>query len=211
MDVACGDDRISRALVKKGHQVFGVDNNPQALSAAYRHGLICRQADIESAMPVADGFFDVILVLDILEHLKDPKLLLARLVNKLKPDGQIIIAIPNHFDLRNRLRILRGQGIIHWAHRRFSDTRAWNYPHIRFFRQKELAELLAGVGLFINCRQYNFMAGGLIPRRLTPPFVRRALLKLWPDLLSGKFVILCSCQRPVAAKSIWLSQTPKEF
>ena len=211
LDVACGDGRISRELIKKGHQVYGVDNDPKAIIAAGLNGLDCRQSDIEHSLPFEDGLFDVVLALDILEHLNDPKKFLMSLKLKLKANGQLIISIPNHFDLRNRIRILAGEGIIHWAHKNFPNANSWHYPHIRFFRLVELADLLAEVGLYINAAQFNFMAGGLIPRRLTPPFLRIMMLKMWPTLLSGKFVIRCGLKTNQEKKKIFLAKTPKEF
>ena len=211
LDVACGDGRISRGLIKKGHQVFGVDNDPKAVQAVSQSGIKCEKSNIEEAIPFEDSFFDLALALDILEHLNNPKDFLVRVKSKLKEDGQIIISIPNHFDLRNRLRMLFGKGIIHWAHLKFSNSDSWNYSHIRFFRGQELEELLSQAGLYINSVQYNFMAGGIIPRRLTPSVIRKLLLKLWPNLFSGKFVLLCSQNKNIAKKKIFLSKTPKDF
>ena len=211
LDVACGDGRISQALIKMGHQVHGVDGDPRAVEIANQIGLNCKESNIEEVIPFEDDFFDLVLALDILEHLNNPKDFLVRVKSKLKVDGQIIISIPNHFDLRNRLRILLGKGIIHWAHRNFSDAKSWMYPHIRFYRRKELIELLSSVGLHVSRVQYNFMAGGLIPTRLTPSFLRKSLLKLWPNLLSGKFVFNVSQNKNSKTEKIYLSKTPFNF
>lgn len=211
LDVACGDGRISEPLVLMGHEVYGVDHHADAVQACLEKGIDCRQADITKDLPLLPDFFDIVLALDILEHLEKPEVLLQRLKKIMKQDARLIISVPNHFDIRSRFRILFGKGIVHWAHKDFQESQSWNYQHIRFFRIDELEALLKFLGFFVSVVQFNFMTGGIIPRRFTPSFVRKKLLQYFPRLFSGKFVLLAQRTPVVKKKYIYLPSTPKIF
>lgn len=207
LDLGCGDGRISGELVRKGHEVWGVDIFPNGVEDAKKKGINAIEADIEAKLPFQDSIFDLVLVLDTLEHLYDEEGTLKEIFRVLKEDGKMIISYPNQFDLRNRLNMLLGGGIIHWSHNKYADVRAWKYGHIRFLLYRELEELLGACGFYPKKVQFNFMAGGIIPRRLTLPFVRRMMLKLWPQLLTGKYIILADKKKGAIEDRIYLSYT----
>jgi hypothetical protein len=144
-----------------------------------------------------------------LEHVNDHEAVLKEVRRLLKDHGQVIISYPNHFDLRNRFSMLFGGGIIHWAHRQYETSIPWSYGHLRFLLFKDLEKLLNFSGLYIKTAQFNFMSGGIIPRRLTPPWFRKFLLKTWPQLLTGKYVVLADKIPGSINKKIFLAATPK--
>lgn len=207
LDLGCGDGRLSAELVKKGHEVWGVDVFPGGIESANKKGINAIQADIEAKLPFADSSFDLVLVLDTLEHLYDEEGVMREVYRILKKNGKIIISYPNQFDLRNRLNMLFGGGIIHWSHRKYKDVRAWKYGHIRFLLYKELEELLRVNGFYPKKVQFNFMAGGILPRRLIPPFIRKMMLKTFPQLLTGKYVVLADKEIGKVQNEIYISYT----
>ncbi len=208
LDLGCGDGRLAEELIKKGHQVCGLDCCEEGLKIAKQRGVITFKSDLEENLPFKNSFFDLVLLLDTLEHLYDQKNVLKEVGRVLKSNGSLIISYPNHFDLRNRLNILLGRGIIHWAHRKYKETHAWSYGHIRFLLFKELAELLNLCGFYPKIVQFNFMAGGVIPRRATPAFFRKLILKLWSQLLTGKYVLVADKVSGQIEKKIFLPVTP---
>ena len=104
--------------------------------------------------------------------------------------------------------MLLGRGIIHWAHRQYDNAIAWSYGHVRFLLLKELTQLLNNSGFYPKTIQFNFMSGGIIPRRITPAVFRKFLTKLMPQLLSGKYVLLADKKRGDIVKKIYLPATP---
>lgn len=207
LDLGCGDGRLSAELVKKGHEVWGLDIFPDGIESAKKKGINAIEADIESKLPFQDSTFDLVLMLDTLEHLYDEEGSIGEAYRVLKKNGKIIISYPNQFDLRNRLNMLLGGGIIHWSHRKYENIHAWSYGHIRFLLYREIEELLRIHGFYPKKIQFNFMAGGILPRRLIPPFIRKAMLKIWPQLLSGKYVVLADKERSEVKEKIHLSYT----
>jgi 2-polyprenyl-3-methyl-5-hydroxy-6-metoxy-1,4-benzoquinol methylase len=96
LEVGCHTGYFSKALMQRGHKVLGVEYDEEA---AGRHGRRCGclQGNIED-----DAFcasitrqFDVIVVMDVLEHLREPRTALQRLQRLLEPDGRLIVTGPN--------------------------------------------------------------------------------------------------------------------
>lgn len=207
LDLGCGDGRLSAELVQKGHEVWGADVFPSGVEDARKKGINAIEADIEAKLPFGDSQFDLVLLLDTLEHLYDQEGIIKEVYRILKKDGKLIISYPNQFDIRNRLNMFFGGGIIHWSHRKYKDVHAWKYGHIRFLLYRELVELLNSQGFYPKKVQFNFMAGGVMPRRIIPPFVRKIILKACPQLLTGKYVILADKEKGKIQKKIYLPFT----
>ncbi len=209
LDLGCGDGRLSAELIEKGHEVSGVDVSSEGIEAARLKGINAIKADMEEKLPFPDSCFDAVLLLDTLEHLYDQEGIIREVHRVLKDDGKLIISYPNHFDLRNRLNMLFGGGMIHWSHKKYENVHAWSYGHIRFLLYRELAELLGTCGFYPKKIQFNFMAGGLIPRRLTPSVFRKIILKFWPQLFTGKYVLLADKKKEGTKERIFVSSTPE--
>lgn len=185
-DAGCGDARLSEVLVARGHTVVGLDAHAEAVTVARTRGVEAHLADIEHAWPVASGSQDVVLLLDVLEHTVNHAAVLAQARRVLKPAGALLVVYPNHFDLRQRLEMLWGRGIVHWSHHKYQASAA-QYGHLRFLRLPELQALLLQCGFAVEVVQLNFMGGGVVPRRIVPAGIRRWLAGRWPNLFSGKF------------------------
>lgn len=79
--------------------------------------------------------FDVILAGDVLEHCKEPDLVLLQLRRLLAPGGYVVISLPNiaHGDVR--LALLSGRFD-------YSDNGLLDRTHLRFFTRRTIEELL---------------------------------------------------------------------
>lgn len=209
LDLGCGDGRLSKELVKQGHIVTGIDSNEQALQNARKNGLRVVNTDIEKELPIETASFDAVLLLDVLEHLYDQENILKEIYRVLKENGSLYIAYPNHFDLRNRLNMLFGGGIIHWDHRKYENAKAWSYGHIRFLLLSELLKLLETKDFYPKKLQFNFMSGGLVPSKLTPEKLRIWLLKTFPQLFTGKYIIEATKTKQENIEKIFIPRTTK--
>lgn len=207
LDLGCGDGKLSSELVKMGYDVWGADIFFDGVEKAKKNGIKAIVADIEEKLPFKDSSFDTVLVLDTLEHLYDAEGALGEAYRVLKDDGNIIISFPNHFDVRNRLNMLLGKGIIHWSCEKRCDIQAWSYGHVRFLLYRELKELLEASSFYPKKTQFNFMAGGLIPRRLTPSYLRFLMLRMFPQLFSGKYVVLAGKKPEGTEEKYYIAET----
>ena len=208
LNVGSGSGILDQFLRDKGHEVVSLDIlKPENFSQLKPSEFI--ETDINLTWPVSSNSFDVIICTDVPEHLYDPQHILREARQVLKPDGKLIFGVPNHFDLRQRLQMLFGKGIVHWDNVQY-DEKAWLYAHIRFFNLADLEAMFESARWQIQKYQFNFMAGGIIPVRFTPRFLRLWLLYTWPALFSGKIIVLASCHEiKDQPKYIYLSRTPK--
>ncbi|MEJ7735792.1 MAG: methyltransferase domain-containing protein [Chitinophagaceae bacterium] len=98
LDVGCGNGVISRHLGKHGFNVFGIDVSEKTIiQAKALTSLPNVQFKVISAEQlVADGKkYDAVICSEVLEHLKQPSLLLKVLYDCLKDSGKLIVTVPN--------------------------------------------------------------------------------------------------------------------
>lgn len=103
LDVGCGNGFLSGLLAAKGFAVTGIEH-PMGFdenSPAIVH-------DLEQPLPHLPGPFDVIVIGDVLEHLRRPQDLLEQLRPHLAPQGVIVSSLPNSGNLYFRLQVLFG-------------------------------------------------------------------------------------------------------
>jgi SAM-dependent methyltransferase len=202
LDVGCGSGLLDDRLRRLGHEVVGLDIN-EVLEYDDAKYMRC---DINCAWPAAEENFDLVICTDVPEHMYDPKHILAESGRVLKADGRLIFGVPNHFDLRQRLRMLLGRGIVHWDNLRCGYD-AWDFPHIRFFTLPEIEARMEKEGWHMIRRQYNFMGCGIIPSCCK--LLNGVLLRAWPGLFSGKFVVLAgrSDRHELAEDVIYVPKT----
>ncbi|HEX3099552.1 MAG TPA: class I SAM-dependent methyltransferase [Patescibacteria group bacterium] len=207
LDVGCGQGSLDIELAQFGHTVTGLDVNLPQTSPSNPHVNFIA-TDITKPWPVQNASFDLVICTDVPEHMYNPMHVLEEAQRLLKPQGQLIFGVPNHFDLRQRLRTLFGKGIVHWDNLRHNES-AWNYAHIRFFTHQELIKQFVASGWHVDTAQFNFMGAGIVPARLLPKFARNILLKLYPGLFSGKFIYLLSPQQNNQKTKYIYRSTPK--
>lgn len=109
LDVGCGAGANARLLKTDGCRVWGLTlSEKEALAAAP----FCESVTVADAggdeVAFDDGFFDLLLLSHVLEHLPSPRRVLTRLSRFLRPEGFVLAAVPNMAFWRMRYRFLRG-------------------------------------------------------------------------------------------------------
>jgi SAM-dependent methyltransferase len=95
LDAGCGTGLLDKELKKENqnYHVKGIDGSSDAVGFSLEHGNDAVLGSLDSC-PFPDHFFDVILLLDVIEHVPDDKQVLAEMDRLLKPNGIIIIFVP---------------------------------------------------------------------------------------------------------------------
>jgi len=173
LDVGCGKGIISEFFYKKGFDVKAVDISSEAVKFTKERGIDAMVCDIEKEE--IKGKYDVILCIEVLEHLIDPLGVLKKLKGSLKEDGEIIISLPNEFHIIRRLQILFGK----------QDFSKYDWHHLRFFDKKEANRLITDAGLCIKSVVYLPL---MPPRMFGANSLGIFLAKLYPSLFSFSFI-----------------------
>jgi SAM-dependent methyltransferase len=93
LDAGCGSGRTLDELVRYG-RVSGIDLSPQAVAAAQRRGHQDVRVGRVEQLPFADGTFDVVTCLDVIEHTPDDRASLAELRRVVRPGGLLLVTVP---------------------------------------------------------------------------------------------------------------------
>jgi 2-polyprenyl-3-methyl-5-hydroxy-6-metoxy-1,4-benzoquinol methylase len=143
LDVGCASGYLAQALRAQGCTVSGIEYDEQAAREAAPHLEKLVVGDV-TAVDFAEEFgaaaFDVIVFGDVLEHLVDPATVLSDALASLRPDGEVVVSLPNVAHGSVRLALLNG----YWE---YTPTGLLDETHVRFFTKRTLLELMAGAGL----------------------------------------------------------------
>lgn len=95
LDVGCGDGSFLMGLAQQGWDVYGTELSPSiAATAKQRFGDRIHIGELEKT-PHSEASFDLITFWHVLEHLGDPRKALAEARRLLRPDGTVLVAVPN--------------------------------------------------------------------------------------------------------------------
>jgi SAM-dependent methyltransferase len=92
LDLGIGAGNMAHHLAHYG-QVVGIDNNGRPLSVAGQRALPVAQA-FGTGLPFADAQFDLVALLDTVEHIPDELGVLAECWRVLKPGGKLLVTVP---------------------------------------------------------------------------------------------------------------------
>jgi SAM-dependent methyltransferase len=131
LDVGCGAGLFFDALEPLGH-VEGVESNADAVA---RSG---RWRERITTGPLADSGprFDVVLLLDVIEHVANPTPLLQTVARRLTPRGAVVITVPAFQALWTSHDVLN--------------------QHARRYSRRALRQLLEGQGFTVRSLRYFF-------------------------------------------------------
>ncbi|MHB1011316.1 MAG: methyltransferase domain-containing protein [Desulfobacteria bacterium] len=142
LDVGCGEGMLGRILLRKGAaEVVGIEADPAVARKAQENLSRVLQGDVESlVLPFDDGYFDCIVLADVLEHLRDPLSTMIKLHRYLSDSGTIVASIPNVRFFEVIRRLAEGR----WEYQEFGIL---DKTHLRFFTKKEIEVLFSQAGL----------------------------------------------------------------
>jgi SAM-dependent methyltransferase len=93
-DLGCGCGAMLSALKQAGFTAEGIDNNDNALRYCASRGVTTRKGTLPELSGLEENGYDAVLMLDVLEHLADPKAGLAAALRLARPGGLVICTVP---------------------------------------------------------------------------------------------------------------------
>lgn len=146
LELGCHTGHLSEWLQKQGCEVTGVDLNSRALEISKPYLSRAIFADLETVEfwnQIEGHTYDTITCMHVLEHLTNPWETLQKLKQLLNPNGEIIIALPNINNAKDRYNIFFGEF-------NYTVDGVMDKTHLRFFNQKTARELIENNGLIVT-------------------------------------------------------------
>ena len=153
LELGCADGSMSRLL--KQHceaSIIGVEQNP---NTAWRARCFCdyvftENLDDPHSLDALEGEkFDVITLVDVLEHLQHPQALLQRLKPLLLDEGCLLLSVPNVAHASVRLELLKGDF-------RYESSGILDDTHLKFFTATTLQTILVEAGYAVQALDYTW-------------------------------------------------------
>ena len=142
LDIGCGGGLLCEPMARLGFQVTGVDASERNIGVARAHaqaqGLdIDYRADTaENLLAAGELAFDVVLNMEVIEHVADPARFLQDCVKLLRPGGLMIVATLNRTPKALALAVVGAEYVLRWLPRGTHDWKKFIKPH-------EMLEFLA--------------------------------------------------------------------
>lgn len=140
LDIGCGGGLVSEPLSRLGGHVTGIDADKGAIDIARDHAL-SQGLDISYICGAAEDLvaqnkkYDVVIALEILEHVSSPMTFIQMCGKLLKPGGVIIFSTLNRTWKSYALGIFVAERILSWAP---PNTHHWN----KFIKPSELSRMI---------------------------------------------------------------------
>jgi O-antigen biosynthesis protein len=190
LELGCASGYFSKYLKQKNVKVCGVEIEKAAADKAEKWCDKVVVADLENPTKIEiHEKFDYVLLMDVIEHLKNREALLLHIPIWLKPNGKLILTTPNIAYISIRLKLFFGN---------FTYTK-WGIldeTHVHFFTKKTLINLLKEQGYKIDeiIASADFGQLPLLGRlfRHIPKFIQFKITQIFPTLLGVQWVVVAS-------------------
>ena len=145
LDIGCGGGLLSEPMARLGAEVVGADAAPRNIPVAQLHaeqsGLTIDYRNITAeALAAAGEQFDVVLNMEVVEHVADPQAYLTACQQLLKPGGLMICSTLNRNPKSFMMAIVGAEWVMRWLPK---GTHDW----AKFITPDELYALIRGAGL----------------------------------------------------------------
>jgi 2-polyprenyl-6-hydroxyphenyl methylase/3-demethylubiquinone-9 3-methyltransferase len=160
LDIGCGGGLMSEPMARLGFAVTGIDASARNLAVARRHaeqsGLaIDYGGETVERLAATGRTFDVVLNLEVVEHVADLDAFLAAAVKTVRPGGLMVVSTINRTARAFAVAIVGAEYVLGWLPRGTHDWR-------KFVRPSELGTALRRTGARISelaGLTYNPLAG----------------------------------------------------
>ncbi|QFR33109.1 bifunctional 2-polyprenyl-6-hydroxyphenol methylase/3-demethylubiquinol 3-O-methyltransferase UbiG [Ancylobacter sp. TS-1] len=151
VDIGCGGGLLSEPLARMGATVTGIDPAEKNVRIAALHAqesgvAVDYRATTAEALADSGARFDVVMAMEVVEHVADVGLFLARAAEMVKPGGLLVAATLNRTKRSFALAIVGAEYVLGWLPK---GTHDWN----RFLTPEELEAALVAGGLSVIDRE----------------------------------------------------------
>jgi len=111
LDIGCGNGQFSQRCAEAigSHEVYVIEIDEAKASEARERGIDCYCSDASNRLPFTDGYFDLIIANQVIEHVLDTDTMLGECHRVLGGNGVLVLSTPNLGALYQRALILFGR------------------------------------------------------------------------------------------------------
>jgi ubiquinone biosynthesis O-methyltransferase len=148
LDLGCGGGFMAVALAERDVIVTGIDPAKGAIAAAQRHAEanqleLCYRVGSGESIPFAEGVFDIVVCVDVLEHVEDLQQVLSEIRRVLRPGGLFLFDTINRNPLASFLIVTMAEKVMRLLPRGAHDP-------AMFIQPEELARNLRAAGFDVG-------------------------------------------------------------
>ena len=183
LDVGCGAGDTGK-LIRATHpetEVIGITCSQAEYDEATKKLSSCIFINIEqdNLPDKYQNLFDVILFSHVLEHLIDPTETIRKLLRYLKPNGKIIIALPNIAHWRERWKLALGRF-------EYTDSGVMDKTHLHFYTFYTAPKYL--IEPIKELKIEHHLVNGSVPLAFFRHYLFTTAMKQWIDRLGAKYM-----------------------
>lgn len=142
LEVGCGGGHVLAHFARTRRT--GIDLSPAMLARTRRRhaqAVPLIQA-IAEGLPVRSASQDVVLCTEVLEHTRDPAQVIAELMRVVRPEGRVVVSVPNEGNIDRAKRMLRATPVLRRVLRTLAqEANEW---HLHTFDLRMLREICTG-------------------------------------------------------------------
>lgn len=149
LDIGAGTGDFVAFMEKCGYRAEGIEPAREPSESAREFGLNIHTSDLSNwaGNEANHGSYDAVVLVNVLEHVPDPEVVLAQSANLLRPGGMLVIRVPNDFT-----------EIQEAAERKINKKAWWIFApdHINYFNVESLGNLLTNFNFDIITEMSDF-------------------------------------------------------
>lgn len=147
LDIGCGGGLLSEPLARMGASVTAIDPSEKNIGTAEAHAdttgsIIDYRTTTAEALAETGARFDIVLNMEVVEHVADVNLFMENAATMVKPGGMMFVATLNRTLKAFALAIVGAEYVLGWLPK---GTHRWD----RFVTPEEVKSALTGSGLAV--------------------------------------------------------------
>ncbi len=146
LEIGCASGDLLSLIKSEGAYVKGLEISDYAAELARKRGLDVVTGTIESFITKTKEVFDVVIALEVIEHVQRPTEFIYLIEKLVKPGGILLLSTPNYF-------------CVNCYGRKWFGFNA-SYEHIYYFSLKVLDKISSKCGLRIIYNETSWFLGG---------------------------------------------------